>query len=193
MINETEQKVLDFFKRYRNIFLTLLILSLLILGWAFYSKKIKDDLYMTKVNENIALTENFEYSEAGDIVMRVLADEPKNINTEGTIIGYRTFARYVVLGDNKKAKLRGWVIEGPEGEGVLPSNANEVTTYPHKYDIGQRVIFSGKLVPELSWCGEYAQEFILEAGVQTAPITDQQCFGWVDADTVEVVTADTNK
>src|SRR3989344_8575850 len=105
MINETEQKVLDFFKRYRNIFLTLLILSLLILGWAFYSKKIKDDLYMTKVNENIALTENFEYSEAGDIVMRVLADEPKNINTEGTIIGYRTFARYVVLGDNEKAKL----------------------------------------------------------------------------------------
>ena len=137
-----------------------------------------------------APTEDLEYSEAGEETEEMLANEPKNINAEGTIIGYRTYARYVVLGDDEKATLRGWVIEGPESEGVPPVHADEVTTSPHKYDIGQRVAFSGELVPGLSDCRKentkYFWDDILEAGIQTAPLTNQQCFGWVDADRVEL-------
>lgn len=131
-------------------------------------------------------TEDLPYSEAGEVVVKLLADEPKNINAEGTIIEYMTYGRYLVLGDDEKAKLRGWIVEGPESGGVPPSNANEVTTYPHQYEIGQRIVFSGELQSGLSWCGKDAQESVLEAEVETTPITDQQCFGWVDADKVEL-------
>lgn len=122
------------------------------------------------------------------IALKILADEPKSVKSTGVIIGLLTYARYVVLGDDDKATLRGWIVEGPESKGTQPG-ANEVPTYPHKYNIGQRIAFSGELTAELSWCGKFAQDYILETKVNTSPITDQQCFGWVHADTVELAPA----
>ena len=72
------------------------------------------------------------------MVTEILADEPKFVNAEGTIIGNLTYARYVVLSDDQTSKLRGWIIEGPESEGVPPSSAQEVYTYPTKYKFKQR-------------------------------------------------------